>query len=673
VLGSAGAGDPNAPYQKLVANSGNVADVLAGGGAPTGDSSSPYRLPRFCITYAPHELQNGTESNENSCREMHRASVVNLPNPNVLQIPGFFGFGTLVSQAIGNALTQIQNRCVYVGTANYVYGGKFISAHNYDSQERAYVMSYLATGLSAQSDNFYEIDGGSARDGIEKTLSKNLTDANRANVSVKVLNGLAQGACAATGARIGSELLQNTAPGWLVPVEVYPVWRYYDCATSNLNTSPIVGQQARQLAAGDANKPALFDNPALPGALRTAYNDLQNLLGARPVLTGFEKDPWCMAYVGVKAEARPKIPFMPLSDVTIRAEAYAKPFGGRIGPWYTNNWNPQQFGDTRIISTSNNLGLPGRTELIGDSSSAGGVRVIDANNLVNIDSPAWAANISRFPGDTLGWASERVLAFFHRAIRSLQTNPGSAYSRLYDGQTLPFPMGADQQISLRFYEAVIFNPNPSAASNFPLDQLSWDLSSNTAPKLRLLEIAAVAPDLFDMAYYSIDPDFHTNYYQKIEQHRSRRSGFSATRTIPGDLGSRFGPSTSTELQKFNVFDQIRIQRMVGNADALNSDVSMPYLAKNPAHLLNSWSADSIVDFSNNVTKFGNCVVPATGAAGNQPFETPLLPGTPGNCIYGGRVGYSVKLVGRGHLQDPALELGGQGVSGPIRNPPPNDW
>jgi hypothetical protein len=663
VLGSAGAGDPNAPYPKFLANSNNLADVLAGG--PNLQPQTPYRLPRFCITYAPHELQNGANANENSCREMHTANVVALPNRNVLQIPGFFGFGNLVSSAIGNAIQAIANRCVYVGTANYVYGGRFIASHNFDVDDRQYLINYLATGLSVDQDNFYEIDGGSARDGIEKTISKNLTDANRANLSVRILNGLSQGSCRATGARIGSDALNNNAPSWLVPVEVYPVWRYFDC-NQDSNGNPFLGQQARHLSAGNANQPQMFNDPALPVDLRNAYNELQPFLSARPVLTGFEKDPWCMAYVGVKAETRPKIPFMPLSDVTLTAEAYAKPFGGRIGPWYVNRWTPNQQGQNRITDTDNDPAIPGKTELTGNLVSAGSVRVLDVQNIQNVDDPAWAANISRFPGDTLGWASERVLAFFHRVLRTNSVGAGTPYNRLYDGQTLPWTIGADNTVSLRHYQTIGTAPGIAA-----LDQLTWDETAGAAPKQRLAEIAAIAPDLFDMAYYSIDPDFYNNYFTKIEQHRNRRGGFEATKRLLGDLGSRFG--ASNEMQRFNVFDQIRIQRMVGNPDALNSEVAMPYLTKNPAHLLNSWSADSIIDFSNNTTKFGNCNVPATVSAGNQPYETPLAPATPGNCIYGGRVGYSVKLVGRGHLLDPALELGGQGVSGPIRNPPPANW
>lgn len=660
VLGSAG-GDSeiNTPYQKIRSNPSTLADVEAGLNTPI---SSTYQLPRFCIAYDPHELQNGQQSTENSCRSMHQATRVTLPNPNALSIPGFFGFGSVVATAITNSINNINRRCDYVGTLNYIYGGKFIIAHNKDVEQRAHLINYLATGLSTEENNFYEIDGGSARQGIERTLSKNLTDANRDSLNFRVLNGLALGSCRKTNNRLGSQELQNDAPPWLVPVEVYPVWRYYDCSGDGAS----INQSARHLSGDPRNTPASFNSA--PTTLQTIYNEMNPFLGPRPVLTGYEKDPWCMAYVGVKAETSPKIPFMPLSNVTLTAEAYSKPFGGRIGPWYTNRWEQSQFGENRITSTFNLPAIPGKTE------RRGGVRVLNVEGIAGIDDPSWAANIARFPGDNIGWMSERVLAFFHRMIRSNSAgDSNSSYMRAFDGRTLPFPVGNDYRPSLRHYDDI------GAAESFTRDgvrdQLTWDKTTSTAPKLRLAEIAAIAPDLFDMTYYSIDPDFYNNYFTKIQRHIQARPGFNSENSLLSDLGSRF--RSTPEAERFNVFDQIKIQRMAGSPEALNSDIAMPYVAKNPAHLLNSWSVDSIMDFSQNSRYFGACETPTSVPARSPYTETnydrPLMPATPGNCIQGGRVGYSVKLVARDHLLDGTLELGGRGVSGAIRNQPPEDW
>ena len=205
----------------------------------------------------------------------------------------------------------------------------------------------------------------------------------------------------------------------------------------------------------------------------------------------------------------------------------------------------------------------------------------------------------------------------------------------------------------------------------------WDGTSNLAPKLRLLEIAAIAPNLFDLAYYSIDPDFFNNYYLQIEQGiRRQGSTWDTSRVLLGDYGWRGGPDNSNRSKRFNIMDQVAIQNAIAGPQALNTDFSMPYANRNPAHLLNSWVVDSITDYSQNNQKFAKCLSPDSGPDNNvaaSTFTNPLNPATPGNCVNGGRVGYSVKLVSKEWLTATDLELGGQGQTGAIRNPPPAGW
>ncbi|NJL25350.1 MAG: hypothetical protein HC902_09335 [Calothrix sp. SM1_5_4] len=55
---------------------------------------------------------------------------------------------------------------------------------------------------------------------------------------------------------------------------------------------------------------------------------------------GVEKNPWYMPYMGVKAQVAPRQIFFPFGDsVELVARAFAKPFGGRIGPWYQSKWD----------------------------------------------------------------------------------------------------------------------------------------------------------------------------------------------------------------------------------------------------------------------------------------------------------------------------------------------
>lgn len=677
VLGSAGA-DTNfaiLPLEKLA--NGAVNEVpAANSDNDTNQYGRLYRLPRFCIAYSPHEVTGApasgsggstTNTAENSCKKSYEIqSNITLPNPNLLRIANFNAFGTVVANAITQAIEQTTNRCAAVGSLNFVIGARFIIGHIIDSQERAHTINYLATGISAESDNFFDLDGESGREGVRQTLMKNLTDANRDTVEFQMINGLGVGDCQKTGStQVGSEEGGDTPP-WLVPVQVYPVLRYVDCVQSTAGGGAAISQTAKVLDATTVdNLPSSrsIAPPVLRDQVQSIYDN--GVLTARPILTGFEKSPWCVAYVGVKATSKPKIPFMPLSEVTLSAEGYAKPFGGRIGPWYVNTWPRDQHGNSRITGTE---GIGGRENRL---ESNGPTRVINVGGVTDPDDPSWVPNVARMVGDGKvvplgGFAIERVLAYFHRAIRA--DLAGSSYGNLLSaGASYPFPVNNDPRPSLSYYDSI--GASFSTPMGSGLDQLSWSKDSNAAPKLRLLEIAAIAPNLFDLAYYSIDPDFYNNYYKRIDASRrsqSRSGSWRSSRFLLGDHGARF--DTIEKAKQMNIFDQIRIQRDLAPDNALNSSAVMPYAIKNSEHLLNSWAVDTLLDYRTNTKKFGKCL--------SQPgstFETLLGVPTPGNCVDGGRVGFSVKLISKDYLKAEDLPLGGASTSGGIRNRLPTDW
>ena len=62
--------------------------------------------------------------------------------------------------------------------------------------------------------------------------------------------------------------------------------------------------------------------------------------GLQRMSVGVEKNPWVMAYVGVKARTKPRQIFFPFGPkISFEARSFAKPFGGRIGPWYGSRWS----------------------------------------------------------------------------------------------------------------------------------------------------------------------------------------------------------------------------------------------------------------------------------------------------------------------------------------------
>jgi hypothetical protein len=659
VLGTAGVDPEGAqfPYRRLtLGGAGGVSEQLAGG---SGAASSPWTQPLFCISYSPHEVQGASTANtENSCKLMwdQGSMEIFLPRAGVLQIPSFMTFGLQVAAAITAAANQAFDRCAIVGHLNYLVGGTFMAAHYRDSEERAFLINSLATSLSQQADDFYDLTGEKVSDGLRKTLEKNLTSANNATVSMELFNSMAEGPCRNPVTSAGSR-----TPGWLVPINVYPIWRYLDCRGNGNAAAGQILMASKQIMNSPITLPAMLGNPAVPPAVAQAVQSLNDVLVQRTTLVGFEKNPWCVPYVGVRATAKPKIPFMPLSDVEISAKAFAKPFGGRIGPWYVKTWPAGMDGNARLGFLANSADANARAQKI---EPIGPTRVTDLGGLTNPDDPAWSGNVARFVGDNLGFSSERLLAFFHRLIIGPAAGLPQIYQNLPSTIPLPYNVLPDTRVSLRYYENVAAPYSP----NGPNDPLTWDQASGQAPKLRLMELAAIAPTLFDMAYYSIEPDFYNNYYTQIDQGiKSGNLSWQPNRALLGDLGWR---GNNEAAKKFNIMNQIAVQNALAVPDALNADIAFPSVARNPAHLLNSWVADDLLNYKTSASKFGQCLSPNSQSGA---FATPLDPPTPGNCVLGGRVGYSVKLVAREWLTEKNLNLGGEGTSGAILNPPPASW
>ncbi|MBC7370674.1 MAG: hypothetical protein H7326_03860 [Bdellovibrionaceae bacterium] len=81
-------------------------------------------------------------------------------------------------------------------------------------------------------------------------------------------------------------------------------------------------------------------------------------------------------------------------------------------------------------------------------------------------------------------------------------------------------------------------------------------------------------------------------------------------------------------------------------------------------VLTSWVGTNLKDFSLDETKFGKCLK-HPDQKGNDTVSTS------GDCIVGGRTGYSVKLVSLDYLNSSDLDLGGENTSpGKIINAPP---
>ncbi|MCB0357643.1 MAG: hypothetical protein KDD40_11575, partial [Bdellovibrionales bacterium] len=295
-------------------------------------------------------------------------------------------------------------------------------------------------------------------------------------------------------------------------------------------------------------------------------------------------------------------------------KAYAKPFGGRMGPWYGREWAP---GDPKSSGPKVDTRGQPRTE-------AGGLLASQA------DTDRFP-NYSRFPGDELGLSSRLAQA----SLKHLNVNFQGNVRHYFDSYLVIRPGNTN-------------------------DPLAWDTKTQTPPASRTFEIAAIIPDLFDIAYYSIDANYWGNYGAKINANKGAL-GIADDVVIRPDLGYHAG---IPDLENYNVRRQIEVARASG--------LQIPeafYYVKSFQHLLTGWVpgplANNYTTAADPKVPFGKCEQADFSSDPNNP-----APPNPGACIVGGRTGYSVKLVSGNYLKSNNFLIGSGNTKGPILNPPP---
>jgi hypothetical protein len=624
------------PYDKIVHKIG----IPTGAGGSAGDDyegypqnlvgtqKDYYEAPAFCITYSPFSPMPGSES---TCKDQSAQSTINLfKAPPV--IAGFVQVNAAIKVAAEKALDAAIKRCEYIGQFNYMILAQFMVAYNFDQGERKQLINLLARGLSEKEDDFRELNGELASVGIQKTLEKNLTEANRNSVKMKIWNGLGQNDCNASGQA------NESPPKWLSEIKISPAFMYmdYDCQGA-------ISPTPRELTSQNLPK-YLNDAAVLKDDIMKLKDFVDPLKAPYNSSIGFEKNPWCMSYVGVSAETTPKIPFA-LGGIKLKARAYAKPFGGKVGPWYMSQWASgagQSSGGKRLDPL-----LPWREG--------------DPNNTAGYKDPTRIANYSRFVGDTAGMKSRAVQGQWARAIYNIS----EAWSKKIMVNTDGLPPDWKPTAEPNFFHWSHLGQNLKAGKTG--DILAWDSGQNSYPKMRDLEIAAILPDQFDLTYYSIDPDFYDNFYLKIANDYTKRvPGF--TYLVRPDLGARLGDSAR---EKFSIKEQYEVLKRVATTDPqidepkVDFDTKLLYVAKDVYQVLTSWVGKDLMDYSLDEERFGKCL---TTPDGNDKAPTS------GNCVVGGRTGYSVKMVSSDYLKGNDLELGGEGTGpGKLLNPPDDNF
>ncbi len=647
VLGMAGEANNNAGKRANPYNYQNETVVIDTDEArifPDGERNQYINLPPFCVGY---EIYAESPPQQSLCKDMAGIDETKLFNPP--NIAGVFpGFSVLkqLDNSIAAALDQAKGSVRYVGAVNYMKLADFMIAYKLDVHVRKNLLLKMMKKVSEADSDFLDIDGESVREAALKTLKKNLSDPNREGLKdddFRFLNGLGVAECASTG---GSPF---QPPKWAAEIQITPKFQYADL---QMTSGTGFNTFAKDIVLGNppSNSPLPAEMANLDSALQSQVNSRALVLGqdfddAQFLFAwtlGYEKNPWCMAYVGVTAKATPAIPFSPFGSITLTARAFAKPFGGRFGPWYMDSWGP---ADTE---TKSGQRIDEQTPV---RSNAAGGTAFDPTG-----AGSWP-NFARYPGDQSGMRSSLSIAYWHKALFDLPDNPPVKTNPLYEPR-------------LGFWPTV-----QKMATFEEGDILSWNEANNSPTRLRELETMAVAPDIFDITYYSIEPNFYDNYYKRIKAGKLLgQIGYTSPFVMRPDFGGRL--KATPELEKVGVKDQIGQTVLLQAAGKLDME-KLSYHVLKPEHLLTSWIGKSLVDYSLDTARFGKCqtrVVAGTLTPDKVPFQwMPEDQPTPGDCIVGGRTGYSVKMVSDGYLHRD-LKIGGEsGGTGTIKNIPPDDF
>ncbi|MBO9665418.1 MAG: Tad domain-containing protein [Bdellovibrio sp.] len=602
-----------------------------------------YDAPSFCATYVPFKPM---PSGENTCRDLKGKSGVKLFNaPGIMA--GFQIFSHKIASVTETMKAAIKERCVYFGAYNYKLLGQYVVAFNIDQGDRMLLIAALSRSMSKNTEDFYDLDGDSVRTGIEATLKNNLTTAqNNDKLKIKIYNSLGADGC-------NNPSTDEMPAKWLVPIRISPAFNYIDtkCDPKEIQRIP------KELAQPKESWPEEVKNN--PG--HALYKDIQmlsNFVGLRQKIDdpynfslGVEKNPWCMAYVGVSATSQPTIPFSPFGSVTLHARAYFKPFGGRIGPWYEANWPSGS-----------------------DKSSGGGKidknvppRIADTANIGEVRDPTRAANFSRFVGDLYGMKSRNVLYQYGKAIFRLDPDwdggPDGAITRM-NGDNTSY---VDTAPNFSHWDQLPFEFTQKGTGNG--DLLAWSEQTKGPSRFRNLELTAILPDQFDMAYYSIEPDFYHKYYTRIKNSFIPKVSAGFDKEVRPDIGYHKDYNQGgNNLNEFSVKDQYKVLTNNDERDLrMEYDSKLTYISKDWKHVLTGWADKGLLDYSLDTNRLGKCTIEPIYNQGRP------SPATAGNCIVGGTTGFAVKMISSDYLNT-QMQLGGENSGkAQIKNLPPEDF
>lgn len=571
--------------------------------------SSPTPGPYFfCVGHEWWGGYIGQRNNSNpSVKEDDNLCTTMSTNISAVSVPTIGGtLGSFASMLFGvrDLSNDINNRnmdiCELYGFNSWLLGIMSFFHFRIDQSHRKFMIRRLAEILR----DGRELDGGLIQDGVKKTFENNLSYINKQNYQSQ-----------------NSKLeqfssLEGRAPqDWLADEPFFDLGLYArlepksgggcDKSFDFLNNPP-----------GQAANTGVLTN-AIARFSTWPCNDPN---ACNPSAGIYKKENFLVFY-SVRAEIPYKNQiFLPLSrNITLKAKAYAKPFGGIIGPPPILPGTSQRT-DNRLPPSS----LP----------SATSPDVFDRTA---------APNYSRYPGDPWGLRSRSV--HHHWLMKRTVRNrpPGRKNVGYYLKEAYRSPPDND----------------PLAKNTIPGGQYGMGIDA------RAWEVEAISPDLFDVTYFTILPHYQHAYFPKILKllgpQEYIRADLGMTRTGLNDFTGK------TLLAQVNASSQNGPFYVIQNRNRHNTFTSLP---NQPTLLLSGWNPpkrkykDSDTYEPNpGSSNLGRCFHWANLSNPDDPLGK-----IANGCVYGGRTGYSVKMVSDDFIK----ELGTQGGFN-LSNPTPPWW
>ncbi|MBC7458820.1 MAG: Tad domain-containing protein [Bdellovibrionaceae bacterium] len=609
--------------------------------------------------------------------------------------------------AITAANTKLDAVCNGAGPATVAQLAKFYVSYLQDVNNKKLFAKMLMVNLSADEKEQLDIDGKKVIDGVKNTFQNNLTEANNSSLkdnTFETYNSLSPahgGECSYP--RVTNVKKPEGDPSSALFAEInFGFIQYFilKCKQAN-DRSPrdFKAQSIYNLNNIPKLEPDLYDQ-IKKGISQTVADRIQDIMEQNNSdhTVGIEKNPWCGVYYGVKATSTPIIPFLPISKVKLHAAAFAQPFGGSIGPRAYREWMPSsnRSDPTGGALTQTDRNLPIQNLL------ASGTTFSTLKDNAKI-----LLNYSNYVGDSKGLADAKFVAIYHDMLlnRSVANDSQPSVS---SGKAIEPTKGLDTSKPSVWPSYAEWNDLTVDLSKPEYDPIAH-AENNQNSFLRDIEISVVAPNQFETTYYSIEPDFY-NVYVKDKLDKSfdklkSQAGLNGTKMyIPKDFGHN--ARISGIPKGYSVRNQLAVVQNVMRAGNPSSQPTLTtysfsggshsagistisssyfnYVPFLPGSLLTSWTMKDLVsdDYSvitqeNTKMPFAQCL--DEGIQGRDGYESiagqddprgrsEKLPPSPGNCITGGRTGYSVKIVSPASLFGDRKLVGGSAV-GPLRNPP----